>query len=100
MHCLWFAGTVRFFFQSNYLGHPLHSHTHSYIHQAWYRAFQRLGHEVYWVSTLDEIKDIDVSGALFITEGQVDTDMPRRQDCYYILHNWNPDNYWDLFHNN
>ena len=26
--------------------------------------------------------------------------MQKRQDCYYILHNWNPDNYEELFQNN
>ena len=29
-------------------GHPLHSHTHSYIHEAYYRAFKYLGYDVYW----------------------------------------------------
>ncbi len=68
-------------------GHSLHSHTHSYIHYAFYRAFQHLGYETYWVSTRDEIKDVDLSGTLFITEGQVADNIPRRGDCYYILHN-------------
>jgi hypothetical protein len=81
-------------------GHLLHTHTHSYIHHAFYRAFQHMGYEVHWVSTTDELADIDLQGALFITEGQVDANMPRRLDCYYILHNWNPENYWELFHNN
>ena len=81
-------------------GHPLHSHTHSYIHDAFYRAFKHLGYEVYWVKNQDEINGVDISNALFVTEGQVDQDMPQRKDCYYILHNWNPDNYQDLFHDN
>ena len=68
-------------------GHPLHSHTHSYIHGAFYRAFQHLGYEVYWVNEYDEIKDLDLHKALFITEGQVSSGIPLRTDCYYILHN-------------
>lgn len=81
-------------------GHPLHSHTHSYIHAAFYRAFKHLGYEIYWVKDLDELSTIDLHNTLFITEGQVDADMPKRHDCYYILHNWNPDNYQDLFYDN
>ncbi len=84
-------------------GHPLHSHTHSYVHGAFYRAFKHLGYETYWVSSLREIKDIDLTGTLFITEGQVDQEMPKRQDCYYILH-WCfrhcADEYLELFRNN
>jgi hypothetical protein len=81
-------------------GHPLHSHTHSYIHWGFYRAFKHLGYEVYWVDNQDAIKNIDIHNALFITEGQVDQNMPKRQDCYYILHNWNPERYQELFYNN
>src|SRR5687768_5316219 len=69
-------------------GHPLHSHTHSYIHGGFYRAFSYLGYEVYWVSSLNDLKDIDLAGALFLTEGQVDANIPQRHDCYYIIHNW------------
>lgn len=77
-------------------GHPLHSHTHSYIHWGFYRAFQHLGYEVYWVSDISEIKSLDLSGTLFITEGQVDSSMPKRKDCYYILHNCKRDEYRGL----
>jgi len=81
-------------------GHPLHSHTHSYIHAAFFKAFKHLGYETYWVSTPEELKNIDIHNALFLTEGQVDDKMPKRLDCYYILHNWNPNNYQELFSHN
>ena len=81
-------------------GHPLHSHTHSYIHEAFYRAFKYLGYEVYWVSSIDEISNIDLANTLFITEGQVDKKIPKRHDCYYIVHNWNFDDYKELFQQN
>lgn len=81
-------------------GHPLHSHTHSYIHEGFYRAFKHFGYEVHWVKNQDEIKDIDIHNALFITEGQVDQEMPKRHDCYYILHNCNGDKYRELLKNN
>jgi len=29
-------------------GHPLYSHTHSYVHDAYYKAFKHLGYETYW----------------------------------------------------
>mgnify|MGYP006419383869 CR=1 FL=1 len=29
-------------------GHKLHSHTHSYIHDSFYKAFKFLGYNTYW----------------------------------------------------
>jgi len=81
-------------------GHPLHSHTHSYIHAAFYRAFEYLGYEVYWVENMDQLDGVDVHNALFITEGQVDVEMPKRNDCYYILHNTYLSDYIPLFAEN
>lgn len=89
-------GAEDFFSKVIIWGHPLHSHTHSYIHMAFFKAFQHLGYEVYWVSNVDEIQDIDISNALFITEGQVDASIPKRKDCYYVLHNCRADEYSDL----
>ena len=81
-------------------GHPLHSHTHSYIHWGFFRTFQHLGYEVYWVNDINEIQNLDLSGTLFITEGQVDASIPKRKDCYYILHNCKGDEYKDLLNSN
>lgn len=78
-------------------GHSLHSHTHSYIHWGFYRAFSHLGYEVHWVKNQDELVGVDFHNALFITEGQVDRDIPMRQDCYYILHNCSHEKYRELF---
>ena len=68
-------------------GHKLHSHTHSYIHNAFYIAFQYLGYKTLWLNRSDNISDINFSNSLFITEGGVETNMPILEDCYYILHN-------------
>ncbi len=68
-------------------GHKLHSHTHSYIHEAFYRAFKALNYKVYYLDKTDDISNIDFSNSLFLTEGQVDTGIPLREDCFYILHN-------------
>ena len=41
------------------------SHTHSYIHESFFRAFQYLGYETYWVSDCSD-QNIDYTGTLFI----------------------------------
>jgi hypothetical protein len=68
-------------------GHKLHSHTHSYIHQRFFEAFKYLGFPTYWLDNQDDLSRLDLSNALFITEGQVDQNIPLRKDCLYILHN-------------
>jgi len=68
-------------------GHKLHSHTHSYIHFAFHRAFKHLGYDTYWFDDSDDVSKFDFAGSLFLTEGQVDRNMPLRDDCFYILHN-------------
>lgn len=68
-------------------GHKLHSHTHSYIHNAFYHAFKYLKYETYWFDNGDDVSHFDFTNALFITEGQVDGKIPVRDDCFYILHN-------------
>lgn len=76
-------------------GHKLHSHTHSYIHWGFYRAFQALGYPTYWLDNNDII-NMDLSSTLFITEGQVDQLIPLRNDCWYILHNCDGGKYSSL----
>lgn len=74
-------------------GHPLHSHTHSYIHDGFYKAFNYLGYQVEWFDKDTDVSAIDFSNTLFITEGQADDNIPLRSDCTYILHNCNPEKY-------
>ncbi len=78
-------------------GHKLHSHTHSYIHWAFMRAFEHLGFETYWLDNSDDVSNFDFSGSLFITEGQVDQNIPIRTDCFYILHNCDGSRYKELY---
>lgn len=80
-------------------GHKLHSHTHSYIHNAFFRAFQEMGYETYWLDDSDNVKDIDFSNSLFLTEGQVDKNIPLRDDCRYILHNCHALKYMPYYDN-
>lgn len=68
-------------------GHKLHSHTHSYIHQAFYKAFRYMGYETYWLDNSDRVDHLDLSNALFISEWQVDQNIPIRNDGFYFIHN-------------
>lgn len=81
-------------------GHKLHSHTHSYVHNAFYKAFKHLGYETYYLDNHDNLENFDFSNALFITEGQVDQNIPVRKDCFYILHNCDNSKYEILSANN
>jgi hypothetical protein len=77
-------------------GHKLHSHTHSYIHNAFYIAFKHLGYKTLWLDNKDDITNIDFSNSLFITEGQVDEKIPIILNSYYVLHNCKMDKYFIL----
>lgn len=78
-------------------GHKLHTHTHSYIHYAFYRAFKHLGYNTYWFDNSDDVTNFDFSNSLFLTEGQVDGKIPVRNDCRYILHNCDLKKYKEVF---
>lgn len=74
-------------------GHKLHSHTHSYVHGAYDKAFRSLGYETYWLDNNDNVDSIDFSNSIFLTEGQVDQNIPLRKDCRYITHFCNDEKY-------
>lgn len=67
-------------------GHKLHSHTHSYIHNGFYRAFKKLGFKTFYYDDNDNVENHDFSHTLFITEHQVNKKIPLRQDCLYLTH--------------
>ena len=67
-------------------GHKLHSHTHSYIHYGFYKAFKHLGYKTLWLDNKDDVSAVDFRNTLFVTEHQVDQKMPLRDDCYYFVH--------------
>ena len=79
-------------------GHKLHSHTHSYIHQSFYNGFAHLGYPTYWFDNSDDVSTFDFSKTLFLTEGQVDQNIPLRQDAIYLTHNCGGAKYKDLKH--
>ena len=78
-------------------GVKLHSHTHSYIHWAFERAFKHLGYPVYWLDNSDDTRDFDFSNALFLTVGLADQNIPLREDGWYILHNVDQAKYAHLY---
>lgn len=73
-------------------GHKTNGHTHSHIHYGYYKAFKYMGFETFWFDD-DILNDFDFSNCIFLTEGQVDKNIPIRSDCTYILHHCNPHKY-------
>ncbi len=75
-------------------GHPLHSHTHSYIHAGFEKAFKHLGYETFWFSVPPA--NFDFNNSFFITEGQVDSNIPKNSTSIYLLHNSDHSKYKDI----
>lgn len=67
-------------------GYPLHSHTHSYIHAAFYKAFKSLDYETYWFHDKNYPKDFDWSDCVFWTEGFADKNIPLNKTSTYFVH--------------
>ena len=79
-------------------GWPLDSHTHSYIHQAFYKTFSYLGYKCYWIDHKKPFHEYNLTlpdKCLFITEGQVDKDIVMNPKSYYLLHNCEMQKYED-----
>jgi len=70
-----------------------HTHTHSYIHESYQKAFKSMGYESYWLNSDDDYSSFDFSNSIFLTEGRVDSKIPLRKDCKYILHNCDSNRY-------
>lgn len=75
-------------------GYPLHSHTHSYIHGGWFKAFKALGYDTYWFDDTHYPDGFDYNNTLFITEGYADKKIPLNNTSTYCVHICiNPDKY-------
>ena len=68
-------------------GHPLHTHTHSYIHNGYYKALNALGYDVVWLEDNEENSNGDFENCIFITEKQVMRFMPVTNSSVYLVHN-------------
>lgn len=88
--------------------YPLYSHTHSYFHYGFYRAFKHMGYDVYWFDSNSDISDFDFSNSLFISEGGKIKSAPKRDDCFYLTHHFERESFpedfdmgwvasWDVF---
>ena len=66
-------------------GHKNH-HTHRYIHASYYKAFQQLGYETYWFDNYDDVSGFNFDNCIFLTEGQVESNIPLNKSSKYILH--------------
>jgi len=69
-------------------GFPLHTHTHSYIHNGWVKAFKHLKYETYWFHDKDFPNEniFDYNNTLFITEGYADDKIPIINTSIYFVH--------------
>lgn len=69
-------------------GYPLYSHTQSYIHYAWFKAFKSLGYETYWFddNNYPSPDAFDYSNSIFITEGYADKNVPLLPTETYFCH--------------
>jgi hypothetical protein len=78
-------------------GFPLHTHTHSYIHGAWVKAFRHLGVTVHWFHDKEYPREFDYSNTCFITEGWADDNIPINASSTYFVHiAKNPAKYLDV----
>jgi hypothetical protein len=78
-------------------GHPLGTHTHSWIHYGFARAFEHLGFDVLWLE--DAAKSVrriaDLERAIVLVEGQEDQHLLTALKPSWIVfgHNCEPDQY-------
>ena len=78
-------------------GYPLYSHTMSYIHYGWHKAFTSLGYKTYWFNDDNYNETMDYNNTLFISEGYVDNKIPLNSSSVYFIHDCiNPSKYLDL----
>ena len=69
-------------------GLPLHSHTHSYIHDCFHSAFKSMGFETYWVTDTQTLIDNSFLNDSIIIVCGVDCEtLPVNDSAFYVLHN-------------
>lgn len=67
-------------------GHKLNSHTQSYINYGFYKAFNKLGFDTYWLDDQDDLSNINFDNSLFLTEAQAENKIPINNSSKYIDH--------------
>jgi hypothetical protein len=75
-------------------GFPLHTHTHSYIHESWTKALDKCNISWKWFDDQHFPNDFNFNNCCFITEGWADNNIPILDNCVYFVHNAvNPSKY-------
>lgn len=69
-------------------GRPLHSHTHSYIHNGFFRACKKLGYDVEWV---DSEEKSGFKNSIIITERGSLNNLTIEDSSVYFIHNLTDD---------
>ena len=70
-------------------GYKLHSHTHSYIHAGYYKAFKALGYETYWLDSRDSFDTSLFENALIFSEQWAvmrNPNLPLLKSSTYAIH--------------
>lgn len=81
------------------LGDPVTSNTFSFIHDSWIKTFKHMGYETLWLDNSDNVSNVNFDNCLFLTEGQVDQNMPVNNSSKYVLHNCKLDKYQPIIKN-
>ena len=69
-------------------GLPLHSHTHSYIHDCFFKAFQSKEIETVWIQdTSEKVENSFLDNSLVIVAGMDCKTLGINDKCFYVLHN-------------
>lgn len=61
--------------------------TFGHIHEAFLRALKFLGKDAVWLENDEDVSGIDFSNTLFIALACACDGLPKRQDCFYVIHN-------------
>jgi len=75
------------------------ANTFAFIHDSWYRTFNYMGYEVLWLDNSDDVSGLSFENCLFLTEGQVDQNIPIVASSKYVIHNCNLDKYRPILPN-
>lgn len=91
---------------------PLTYHTHSHIHEGFYKALQHMGKDVEWLDPTDDISGKDFSNAFIITdhscvgtgdywpwEVERKSVLPILEDSFYCVHGLHDNSVKELFEN-
>jgi hypothetical protein len=74
-------------------GHKNNGHTHGHIHSSYFKAFKYMGYETYWFDENEDVGGFNFDNCIFLTEDQVQHNIPLNKTCKYILHHTKLDKY-------